>query len=82
MRSESEILEMLRSRVAEALEQPVESVDIDADLSELGLDSIKAFHLAGDLAEWLDQELSPTLLWEYANLRELAQGLYREQTES
>ena len=37
-----------------------------------GLDSIKAFALTGDLAEWLDRELPATLFWDYPNIETLA----------
>lgn len=78
MKTEREILELLVTRVAEALEVEPEAVDVDADLASLGLDSIRAFHLAGDLAEWLDRDLSPTLLWDHASLRSVAEALASE----
>lgn len=79
MRSEAQIREHLRSMVAEALGVEPEDVDVDADLAGLGLSSIRAFHLVGDVAEWLDRDLSPTLMWEYPTLRAVATALAAEE---
>ncbi len=73
--SDAELVEWLRAAVSGALGVPPEDVDVDAELGSLGLDSIQAFTLTGDLAETLDRELSATLMWEHKNLRALARAL-------
>jgi acyl carrier protein len=74
-KTRDEILSKMVALTAEALDVSPEAVDVDAELATLGLDSIRAFAVTGDLAEWLERELSATLLWEYPTLRELATHL-------
>lgn len=79
MKSEIEITHKLVELVAEALGVPSPQIDPEAELASLGLDSIRAFHLAGDLAEWLDRDLSPTLVWDHPSLASIAAHLAREE---
>lgn len=79
MKSEQEILDHMRALVAGALGVLPAEVDVEAELSSLGLDSIRAFHLAGDMAEWLDRDISPTLLWDHPTLLAVAGALAREE---
>lgn len=81
MTDEQSILRHMVTMIARALEVSEAEIDVDAELSSLGMDSIRAFALTGDLAEWLDRELSATLLWEHPTLRELAAHLAEAEAE-
>ncbi len=66
-----EVEDHLRLGLAEALGVGPEAIDARKAFTTFGLDSIKAFALTGDLAEWLDQELAATLFWDYPNIEAL-----------
>jgi thioester reductase-like protein len=53
-------------------------VDIDRTLLFFGLDSGQAIQISGDLEKELGQKLSPTLLFEHHNIRDLAKALSLE----
>ncbi|MEO1375582.1 MAG: acyl carrier protein [Cyanobacteria bacterium J06635_10] len=68
----------LVSYLAEMLEiEPVE-VDITLEFNDYGLDSSAAVGITGDLEEWLERELEPTLLYDYPTIESLAQHLASE----
>jgi acetylornithine/succinyldiaminopimelate/putrescine aminotransferase/predicted amino acid dehydrogenase/acyl carrier protein len=50
----------------------------DTRLVDLGIDSAEAALLAGELEEWLQTRLSPTLVWEHPTLGQLAAHLARQ----
>ncbi|MBC7811598.1 MAG: acyl carrier protein [Burkholderiales bacterium] len=50
-------------------------IDSEAPFAELGLDSMSAVTLSGELGTALDIELAPTLFWDYPNIVALAQYL-------
>ncbi len=51
------------------------TIDIRAPFSSFGLSSRDAILLSGDLEEWLDRRLSPTLIYEYPTIEALASFL-------
>jgi phthiocerol/phenolphthiocerol synthesis type-I polyketide synthase D len=61
----------LRIGLADALGVAPDAVASDKAFAAFGLDSIKAFALTGDLAEWLDKELPATLFWDHPNIEAL-----------
>ncbi len=46
-------------------------IDDDCAFSDLGVDSVGAVTLVGDIEDYLDCELEPTLLWNYPTIKEL-----------
>ncbi|WP_170247459.1 acyl carrier protein, partial [Nonomuraea zeae] len=52
-----------------------EHVDPDRPLEEYGLSSREAVAIAGELAELVGRELSPTLVWEHPTIARLARAL-------
>lgn len=61
----------LVERVARYLDAPTDSVDPDANLADVGLDSVYAFSLCGEIEDTLDVAVEPTLIWEVENLMDL-----------
>jgi 8-amino-7-oxononanoate synthase len=65
----------LIDKLAELLEIEPHEINVQKDFSEYGLDSVEAINLSGELENFLDFRLSPTLLWDYQNIEDLAQYL-------
>jgi acyl carrier protein len=66
------ILSWLVRQVAEQTGVEPSSIDIQAPVWKLGLDSLAAVSLSGDLGAWLGVELPAELLWEQPTLEALA----------
>ena len=77
--TETEIKTWLVDYLAEALEIDPQQIDPSLPFQDYGLDSSAAVTLTGDLGEWLDRELDPTLLVDYTTIEELA--TYLGETE-
>jgi acyl-CoA synthetase (AMP-forming)/AMP-acid ligase II/acyl carrier protein len=77
-RSSQEIQAWLIGEIAHRLKIPVWEVDPCQPFASLGMDSLTAMMLAGDLEIWLGRRLAPTLLYDLPNIeaisRELADG--------
>ncbi|MGK7902713.1 MAG: acyl carrier protein [Hormoscilla sp.] len=76
--SVTEIKAWLVSYVAEMLEIEPSEVDISLEFNDYGLDSSAAVGITGDLEEWLERELDPTLLYDYPTIESLGQHLASE----
>ncbi|MDJ0572420.1 MAG: AMP-binding protein, partial [Pleurocapsa sp. MO_192.B19] len=62
----------LVENLAQRLGIPVSEIDINEPFASSGLDSAAAVSLSADLEDWLDIKLSPTLVYDYPNIVELA----------
>jgi len=65
----------LVAKVAELVAVDPDEIDITEPFARFGLDSIAAAGLSGDLEDWLNRRLSPTLVWDYPTIELLAQHL-------
>jgi len=65
----------LVSKVAELVAVDPDEIDIAEPFARFGLDSIAAAGLSGDLEDWLNRRLPPTLIWDYPTIELLAQHL-------
>lgn len=65
----------LRERIAAQLGKPLESIALEEEFPLLGLNSVHAVSLTGELEEFLDRSLEPSLVYEYPTIRSLAQYL-------
>ena len=70
------ILTWLHARIAQELNSEIESVDFDQPLDLLGLDSVSLLWIAGELAEWLEIEITTAMVFENTNLSELSQKTF------
>ena len=77
--SAEEISAWLAGSIARATAVDPDKIDRDTPLWELGLDSINALTITGDLAELLDTELEQSLLWDYPTINKLSEFLADEQ---
>ncbi|MDV3348400.1 acyl carrier protein [Leptolyngbyaceae cyanobacterium CCMR0082] len=65
----------LSERLAESLGTTIEGIDPDAPFDSYGLDSTEVIGLSGELEEWLQRQVSPTLLYDYPTIATLAEHL-------
>ena len=62
-------------KLAETLNVSSEELDVNEPFINYGLDSLQAFTLTGDLAEWLDRDLEATLFWDHPCIADLSRYL-------
>lgn len=77
-----EIVHWLANRVSEELGVSADEVDVSAPFASFGISSIAGVTLSGEIADALDVNVPPTLLWDYPTIERLAgylEGLRREQ---
>ena len=73
-----EIESWLINHLAETLGVQRAEIDIRKPFVSYGLDSAQAIGLVGDLEEYIDRPLSPTLIWDYPNIEDLSRYLQSE----
>lgn len=66
-----EVRDWMIGRVAFYLERTPEDIDPDAELVELGLDSVYALTLSGDVEERFGLLVDSTLPWDYPTINAL-----------
>jgi acyl carrier protein len=54
--------------IAAELEMPAAEIDTGHSLLDYSMSSVTATILVGDLEDWLDLTLSPTLVWDYPSI--------------
>ena len=74
--TEPMLTEWLIQKIADATEIPADQVDLDTPFADFGLDSRTAVALSSDLERMLGRELSPTLIWDYPTIKEVAHHLF------
>ncbi|MEM7760413.1 MAG: acyl carrier protein [Cyanobacteria bacterium P01_A01_bin.40] len=73
--SVAEIQDWIISYLADLLEIEPEEIDVTVPFDRYGLDSTAAVALTGDLEDWLETEIDPTLLYDYPTVEALVQHL-------
>ena len=77
-----EIETWLARVVAGKLEVSLRQIDVRQPFARYGLDSVATVSLAGELEQWLDRRLSPTLAYDYPSIELLARHLAEEPDAS
>ncbi|MCC0177306.1 alpha/beta fold hydrolase [Waterburya agarophytonicola K14] len=85
--NQQQIQDWLVENLAQRLAIPVSDIDINEPFASSGLNSVDAVSLSADLEDWLDIQLSPTIVFDYPNIVELAvylsnNRISQEQTAS
>ena len=65
----------LIENLAQRLGVPTSQIDVNEPFASSGLSSVAAVSLSADLEDWLDIKLSPTIVYDYPNIAELARYL-------
>jgi acyl carrier protein len=74
----AEIQAWIVSYLAQLLEVDPEELNVTIPFDRYGLDSSVAVGLTGDLEDWLETKLDPTLLYDYPTIKALSQHLAEE----
>jgi acyl transferase domain-containing protein/acyl-CoA synthetase (AMP-forming)/AMP-acid ligase II/acyl carrier protein len=72
---EEQIQQWLIDKVAELLSLSTHQVNVQEPLADYGLSSLAAVRLSGELQDWLEIPLDPTLLYDYSSIADLTQEL-------
>ena len=73
--SETQLKEWLVKRLSELMQIKAETINIKDTFSSMGIDSLKAVELSGDLETLLKRELPSTLVYDYPTIEQLARYL-------
>ena len=74
-----DIEEWLVKKVAEIMEVDADDIDIEEPFANYGVSSADALGLSGELEEWLHTRISPTLVFDYPTIQEMAKYLSEEK---
>lgn len=78
MKTQAQISNWIKQYMAELLEVEVSEIDETYEFDRFGLNSSAAVSLIGDLEEWLDHELSPSLFFEFNTIDSVSAHLASE----
>jgi 8-amino-7-oxononanoate synthase len=73
--TEEAIRNWLITNIASVVNMEPSSIDVRQTFDNYGLDSLQAVSLSGDLETWLNREISPTVVWDYPTVDQLARHL-------
>lgn len=79
---QNQIQDWLIENLAQRLGVPTSEIEIDEPFASLGLNSVAAVSLSADLEDWLKIKLSPTVVYDYPNIVELAAYLSQSPVNS
>ncbi|MCP4123865.1 MAG: thioester reductase, partial [Bacteroidetes bacterium] len=68
--------------IANKLKVPCEEIDVEASFSSFGFGSLESVEFSGQLEEWLGQRISPAILYDYSNIKDLTEYLVSEAGNS
>lgn len=77
--TEEAIRSWLITNIASVVNMEPASIDVQQTFDNYGLDSLQAVSLSGDLEIWLNREISPTVVWDYPTVEQLARHLSENQ---
>jgi acyl carrier protein len=73
--TEEAIRGWLITNIANVVNMDPSRIDVRQTFDNYGLDSLQAVSLSGDLETWLNREISPTVVWDYPTVEQLARHL-------
>jgi acyl carrier protein len=71
-RRPSTITDWLVERVAELLDLPARDIDTALPLAELGIDSVGAVSLVGEVEDEWQLDVDPTMIFDYPTIADIA----------
>ncbi len=74
----AEIQAWIASYLAQLLEIDPDEVNVTIPFDQYGLDSSAAVGMTGDLEDWVERKIDPTLLYDYPTIEALSQHLAEE----
>lgn len=76
--SKTEIQAWIVSYIAQLLAIDPDEVSVTIPFDQYGLDSSAAVGMTGDLEDWIERKIDPTLLYDYPTIESLVQHLGEE----
>ena len=73
--SEEALSAWLCSRIGQRVGFESGNIDPTVALTDLGIDSVAAVEISGELQHWLGREVSPLIVWEYPSIAALSRHL-------
>src|SRR5215470_14844917 len=73
--TEDAIRRWLIANIASVVNMDPTKIDVTQTFDNYGMDSLQAVSLSGDLETWLKREISPTVVWDYPTVEQLARHL-------
>jgi acyl carrier protein len=73
--TEDAIRRWLIANIASVVNMDPAQIDVRQTFDNYGMDSLQAVSLSGDLETWLKREISPTVVWDYPTVEQLARHL-------
>jgi len=77
-----DIKEWITNYIAGSIKVPPANVDIHAEFESLGLDSITAVEMTGDLSDFLRIDIEPSIVHEHRSVAALADEVFLVVTSS
>ncbi|HEY9740892.1 MAG TPA: acyl carrier protein [Coleofasciculaceae cyanobacterium] len=74
----AEIQSWIVSYLAQLLDIDPDEVNVTIPFDHYGLDSSAAVGMTGDLEDWVERKIDPTLLYDYPTIEALSQHLAEE----
>ena len=75
------ILRWLTTQLASYLEVPATTIDVMVPLAEMGVDSVHAISLVGDVEMHFDIDVDPTMIFDYPTLAHIAEYISTSVSE-
>ncbi|MEM9535139.1 MAG: acyl carrier protein [Cyanobacteria bacterium P01_E01_bin.45] len=79
--SSSKIQDWMINYIADLLQASSDDIDTDTPFDRFGLDSAAAIGMTGELEDWLDLEIDPTLMYDYPTIKGMATYLEAQLSE-
>ena len=77
-----DIQNWLIEQMSATLGLPESEIDVRTPFLDFGLGSLEGTVMTGELSDWLDKPVPPTLLWDYPTIEELSRYLAGEGEET
>ena len=78
LRTRQELSDWLTDWIARELKMPASDIDLARSLLEYSMSSLTATILVGDLEDWLDLRLPPSLVWDYPSIDAMTDHLIEQ----
>ena len=72
----------LANKVAAVLKIDASGVEFNTSFAKLGLDSLAAITISGELEQWLEMEIDATILYQYPTIEELSEYLIEKMAQN
>ncbi|MDT8880999.1 acyl carrier protein [Klebsiella aerogenes] len=78
--SKFEIIELIRTNIAEETKMKKEDIDINLPISKLEMDSLAVTALCVNLEKILNMPVKPYIAWDYPTIAKMAEFLANQQS--